>query len=123
MSVIFSKTAQVDAGIRRLVGPTVIESLNDPAIQSIAANYDPTTNLCPLWAERSSGGWFDLHATLNPDAVHAITRMLATEDDQSLDPEAPFLNCTLDGRVLYHAALPPVSLGPEFTMHWEPQRH
>jgi Flp pilus assembly CpaF family ATPase len=63
-----------------------------------------------------------LETTLSPAAVVAVTRLLASQDGQSLAPAVPFVSCVLRNGFRYHGALaqigggPNVSDGPSFSI-------
>jgi type IV secretion system protein VirB11 len=108
----FCADAALDGVVRRILGPIVVEQLNNPATQELSANYDLFTRACRLFVDDGSGPMRALEAKLAPAAIITATRILATLDGQSLQPAAPFLNCILANGFRYHAALPPVSDGP-----------
>jgi Flp pilus assembly CpaF family ATPase len=112
----FCADAALDAAVRRILGPLVVAQLDNPAIQELSANYDPAARVCRLFADDGSGPMRSLEATLQPAAIITATRILATLDGQSLQPASPFLNCVLPNGFRYHAALPPVSDGPSFSI-------
>jgi Flp pilus assembly CpaF family ATPase len=112
----FCAEPTLDATMRRILGPIVVEQLGNPAIQELSANYDPVIQVCRLFVDDGSGPMRPLEATLQPAAIITATRILATLDGQSLQPAAPFLNCILANGFRYHAALPPISDGPSFSI-------
>jgi len=112
----FCADAALDAAVRRILGPIVVAQLDHPALQELSANYDPVAELCRLFADDGSGPMKALQATLSPDAIVAVSRILATLDGQSLQPHAAFLNCVLANGFRYHAVLPPVTDGPSFSI-------
>jgi len=114
--VLFCADAVLDAAVRRIYGPLVVAQLERPALQELSANYDPVDRLCRLFADDGSGPMKPLGAALLPDAIVAVTRILASIDGQSLIPNAAFLNCVLANGFRYHAALPPVTDGPSFSI-------
>jgi Flp pilus assembly CpaF family ATPase len=69
-----------------------------------------------LFVDDGGGPMRPLEAALVPAAIIAGTRILATLDGQSLSPTAAFLNCVLANGFRYHAALPPVTDGPSFSI-------
>ena len=112
----FCADAALDAAVRRILGPIVVAQLEHPALQELSANYDPVGQLCRLFADDGSGPMKALEATMAPDSIIAVTRILATIDGQSLKPGASFLNCVLANGFRYHAVLPPVTDGPSFSI-------
>jgi type IV secretion system protein TrbB len=114
--LITSKNPIVEADIRRLVGPVVYSLLQDPQIQEIVANYDEFEDKGPILIDFGTGPLQPAKVSIEPDAIEAVTRMLATSTGKSLDPDAPFLSCALNNGYRFHAALPPVSNGPRFSI-------
>jgi Flp pilus assembly CpaF family ATPase len=114
--MMFCADAALDAAVRRIYGPIVVAQLDHPALQELSANYDRAAQLCRLYADDGSGPMKPLKATLPPDAIVAVSRILATLDGQSLQPNAAFLNCVLANGFRYHAVLPPVTDGPSFSI-------
>ena len=112
----FCADAALDAAVRRILGPIVVAQLDHPALQELSANYDPVAQLCRLFADDGGGPMKALEATMAPDGIIAVTRIFATIDGQSLQPDAPFLNCVLANGFRYHAVLPPVTDGPSFSI-------
>ena len=108
--------AALDAVLRRIYGPAVVAQLDDPATQELSANYDSANATCRLFVDDGGGPMRPLEAVLLPAAIIAGTRILATLDGQSLQPAAAFLNCVLANGFRYHAALPPVTDGPSFSV-------
>src|SRR5208283_5935369 len=101
----FCAVAALDAAVRRIFGPIVVAQLDNPALQELSANYDPAAKICRLFADDGSGPMKALEAAMAPDGIIAVTRILATIDGQSLQPDAPFLNCVLANGFRYHAVL------------------
>src|SRR5271156_5636205 len=116
MTPMFCDNAALDAAVRRILGPIVVEQLSSAAIQELSANYDPIARVCRLFADDGSGPMRPLDATLHPSRIITATRMLATLDGQSLQPNAPFLNCVLANGFRYHAAFGQVTDGPSFSI-------
>jgi Flp pilus assembly CpaF family ATPase len=112
VTTMFCTNVALDAAVRRIFGPIVVQQLENPTTQELSANYDPATRVCRLFVDDGCGPMRSQEATLAPAAIIAVTRILATLDGQSLQPAAPFLNCILANGFRYHAALPPVSDGP-----------
>jgi hypothetical protein len=112
----FCADAAVDAVVRRIFGPIVAAQLDNPAIQELSANYDPAAKLCRLFVDDGSGPMRSLDAAIEPSAIITATRMLATLDGQSLQPNAPFLNCVLANGFRFHAAFGQVTDGPSFSI-------
>jgi type IV secretion system protein TrbB len=112
----FCADTALDAVVRRIYGPIVVAQLDHPGLQELSANYDRPAQLCRLYADDGSGPMRALEATLPPDAIVAVSRILATLDGQSLQPHAAFLNCVLANGFRYHAVLPPVTDGPSFSI-------
>jgi len=117
-----------DAEIARLLGATVLELLRDPMVQEVSANYDEVTRGCRLFADFGKGPMSAIEATLPPASIIAVTRLLATQDGQSMQPSAPFLSCVLQNGFRFHAALsqlcggPKLSDGPSFSIRAHPRK-
>jgi len=111
----FCKDEKVDAEIARLLGASVLELLGDPRVQELSANYDPVTRACRLFADNGKGPMNTLEATLSPASVIVVTRLLATQDGQSMQRSAPFLSCVLQNGFRYHAALSQLCGGPKLS--------
>src|SRR5216683_3016246 len=120
--MIFCSDEKIDAEITRLLGATVLELLRDPMVQEVSANYDQLTGACRLFADFGKGPMSAIEATLSPASIITVTRLLATQDGQSMQPSAPFLSCVLLNGFRYHAALsqlcggPKLSNGPGFSI-------
>ena len=91
--MIFCSDEKVDAEITRLLGATVRELLRDPMVQEVSANYDHVTRACRLFADFGKGPMSAIEATLSPASIITVTRLLATQHGQSMQPSAPFLSC------------------------------
>jgi len=113
---IFCANVALDAAVRRILGPSVVAQLDNPALQELSANYDRVVQRCRLFVDDGSGPMKALEAPMAPDGIIAVTRILATIDGQSLKPNAAFLNCVLANGFRYHAVLPPVTDGPSFSI-------
>jgi Flp pilus assembly CpaF family ATPase len=113
---LFCARPELDGVIRRILGEVVCRYLDDPAVQELSANYDPTAKLCQLFVDDGTGAMRPLDAALEPSAIITIRRMLATVDGQSLQPDAPFLNCVLANGFRFHAAFGQVTDGPSFSI-------
>ena len=113
---LFSASAILEASIKRLLGPAVVELMCNAPVQEVSANYDPATNVCRLFADFGAGPMRAIPATIPAAAIDAATRILATIAGKSLDRDAPFLNCVLASGFRYHAALWPVGDGPSFSI-------
>jgi Flp pilus assembly CpaF family ATPase len=114
--MMFCADAALDAVVRQIYGAVVVARLDDPATQELSANYDSASRTCHLFVDDGGGPMRPLKAALLPAAIIAGTRILATLDGQSLQPTAAFLNCVLANGFRYHAALPPVTDGPSFSV-------
>jgi Flp pilus assembly CpaF family ATPase len=112
----FCADTALDAVLRQIYGPVVVAQLDDPATQELSANYERVSRTCRLFVDDGGGPMRPLEAALVPAAIIAGTRILATLDGQSLSPTAAFLNCVLANGFRYHAALPPVTDGPSFSI-------
>jgi len=112
----FCADAVLDAVLRRIYDAVVVTHLSDPSLQELSANYDRVSRTCLLYVDDGGGPMRPLEAALLPAAIIAGTRILATLDGQSLQPTAAFLNCVLANGFRYHAALPPVTDGPSFSI-------
>jgi Flp pilus assembly CpaF family ATPase len=125
--MIFCSDEKVDAEITRLLGATVLELLRDPMVQEVSANYDQVTRACRLFADFGKGPMSPIEATLSPVSIITVTRLLATQDGQSMQPSAPFLSCVLQNGFRFHAALsqlcggPKLSNGPSFSIRAHPR--
>jgi Flp pilus assembly CpaF family ATPase len=113
--MIFCADEKVDAEIARLLGASVVDLLRDPRVQEVSANYDPATRTCRLFADFGKGHMGTIETTLSPASVIAVTRLLATQDGQSMQPSAPFLSCVLQNGFRYHAALSQLCGGPKLS--------
>jgi Flp pilus assembly CpaF family ATPase len=113
--MIFCADTKVDAEITRMLGATVLELLGDPRIQEVSANYDSAAAVCRLFADFGEGPMRALEATLSPASVVAVTRLLASQDGQSLPRAAPFVSCVLRNGFRYHGALAQVGGGPKLS--------
>jgi Flp pilus assembly CpaF family ATPase len=113
---LFCARPELDAVIRRILGEVVCHYLADLSTQELSANFDPLAKVCRLFVDNGSGPMRALDATIEPSAIIAATRMLATLDGQSLQPNAPFLNCVLANGFRYHAAFGQVTDGPSFSI-------
>lgn len=89
--------------------------LTDRAVQEISANWDAAAKVTRVYIDRGSGT-MDYVGEINPHAIVAATLMLATEVGKSIDAGAAFLNCVLPIGYRYHAAMPPVTDGPSFSI-------
>jgi type IV secretion system protein TrbB len=112
----FCADAALDAAVRRILGPAVTGQLGNPAIQELSANYDPAAQACRLFVDDGGGPMRALEVALQPAAIIAATRILATLDGQSLRPDAAFLNCVLANGFRYHGAYGAVTDGPSFSI-------
>src|SRR5712691_11418396 len=123
----FCSEEKVDAEIARLLGATVLELLRDPMVQEVSANYDQLTGACRLFADFGKGPMSAIEATLSPASIITVTRLLATQHGQSMQPSAPFLSCVLQNGFRFHAALsqlcggPKLSNGPSFSIRAHPR--
>src|SRR5260370_6111961 len=125
--MMFCSDEKVDAEITRLLGATVLNLLCDPMVQEVSANYDQLTGACRLFADFGKGPMSAIEATLSPASIITVTRLLATQDGQSMQPSAPFLSCVLQNGFRFHAALsqlcggPKLSNGPSFSIRAHPR--
>src|SRR5216683_8123072 len=87
--MMFCSDEKVDAEITRLLGTTVLELLRDPMVQEVSANYDQLTGACRLFADFGKGPMSAIEATLSPASIIKVTRLLATQGGQSMQPSAP----------------------------------
>jgi Flp pilus assembly CpaF family ATPase len=117
----FCTDAAADAAITGWL-PELIDLLRNPAVQEVSGNFEPAANLCRLYADFGDGFMRDVEMTLTPAAIIAVTRTLATKAGKSLNPRAPFLNCTLANGFRYHAVLSPSSDGPSLSIRTHHRR-
>src|SRR5260370_37934304 len=120
--MIFCSDETVDAEITRVLGAPVLELPRDPMVQEVSANYDQLTGACRLFADFGKGPMRAIEATLSTAAIITVTRVLATQHGQSMQPSAPFLSCVLHNGFRFHAAHshlcggPKLSTGPSFSI-------
>ena len=89
--------------------------LADTTVQEVSANWDPETKTTRLYVDHG-GGAMELVGEIDPSRIVAVTLMLASEAGKSLDNDGGFLNCVLPSGCRYHAALPPVTDSPSFSI-------
>lgn len=118
---LFCKNLLIDATIRQLLGEVVCAYLDHPT-QELSANYEQESGRCRLFVDDGSGPMRPLDLLLDPTAIIAVTRMLATVNGQSLPASAPFLSCELASGFRWHSVLPPVSDGAQFSIRVHPRR-
>lgn len=106
----------LEAAVQRLLGLKVADLLCDRTVQEVSANYAVAIGAGHVFADYGEGPMRSAGATVPADAIEAATRILASDANKSLEPEAPFLNRVLAAGFRYHAALPPVSDGPRFSI-------
>ena len=75
--------------LRASWGATVLELLRNPMVQEVSANYDQVTRACRLYADFGKGPMSTIETTLSAASIRAVTRLLATQDGQSIQPSAP----------------------------------
>lgn len=112
--MLFCRHPALDGAVSRLLGPVVVELLNDPAVQEISANFE--AGQMRLFADYGAGPMCEIPAELAPQALTAVARLLATANGRSLERQAPFLNTVLLNGCRIHMALPPVTDGPSFSI-------
>jgi Flp pilus assembly CpaF family ATPase len=117
----FSSNRLLDAKIQALMGEVACRHLVNPSTQELSANYDPVAGLCRLFIDDGTGPMRPLDAQIQPSAIIAVTRMLATLDGQSLPPAAPFLSCNLANGFRWHSVLNPVADGPQVSIRAHPR--
>jgi pilus assembly protein CpaF len=111
----YSFDPAIEAACHEIYGEIVATYLANPTTQELSANYDEATGRCRLYYDDGSGPNEKLISgeTIAPNAIIAVTLMLATKAGKSLNAEAAFLNCTLANGNRYHAHFPKVIFGPE----------
>jgi len=114
--ILFDEDPVLEAELRRLYGPTVVEYMSEESCQELSANWDALVGQCSLHADLGNGPMVALGHTLQAVSVITGTRLLATRAGKSLNPRAPFLNRVLACGFRYHAVLPPSSDGPSFSI-------
>jgi type IV secretion system protein TrbB len=117
----FCADKKLDEVMYSLLGPVVCGYLAAPSTQELLANFEPETCLCRLFIDDGGGQMRLLDATLEPNTIVTVTRMLATLDGQSLDPAAPFLSITLAGGFRWHSVLPPSADGASVSIRVHPR--
>src|ERR1043166_847251 len=115
MESIYSLRPEVEAKVRQLYQAVTPHILN-PSIKEISANYDPLSKKCLLYFDDGTGPMQPASDVLAPEVITTVTLLLTTGAGKSLHPNASFLNCVLPNGARYHAALPPVSDGPSFSL-------
>jgi Flp pilus assembly CpaF family ATPase len=113
---LYSANPMLEGAVQRLLGQQVADLLSDRTVQEVSANYAVEIGAGYVFADYGEGPMRSAGATVPADAIEAATRILASEANKSLEPEAPFLNRVLAAGFRYHAALPPVSDGPRFSI-------
>src|SRR5690348_16301729 len=112
--MIYSLNPTIEAAIAalyRMVTPHLLDS----TVQEVSANWDPIAKVSKVYVDRGVGT-MEFVGELDPEAIVAVTLMLATEAGKSLDAEAGFLNCVLPNGCRYHAAISRVTDGPSFSI-------
>jgi type IV secretion system protein TrbB len=112
--MIYSLNPTIEAAIAALYR-TVTPHLLDRTVQEVSANWDPSAKVSKVYVDRGIGT-MEFVGELDPEAIVAVTLMLATEAGKSLDAEAGFLNCVLPNGCRYHAAISRVTDGPGFSI-------
>src|SRR5260370_36395152 len=105
---LYSANPMLEGAVQRLLGQQVADLLSDRTVQEVSANYAVTIDAGLVFADYGEGPMRATGATIPADAIEAATRILASDANKSLEPEAPFLNRVLAAGFRYHAALPPV---------------
>jgi len=119
---LFDEDPALEAELRRIYGPIVVEYLSKDACQELSANWDSLSGQCSLHADLGNGPMVALGHALPALSIIAGTRILATRAGKSLNPRAPFLNRVLACGFRYHAVLPPSSDGPSFSIRTHHRR-
>jgi Flp pilus assembly CpaF family ATPase len=101
-----------------------LERIVSGDVQEVAANYNPASDNCPLFADFGRGGMRALGLSLNARRVEAAVRLLAASQSAVVELEEPFVNLALPNGARFSACLPPAADGPTFSIrtHWRPIR-
>jgi pilus assembly protein CpaF len=119
---LFDQDPGLEAELRRIYGPVVVEYMSKDACQELSANWEALLGQCSLHADLGKGPMVALGHALPAVFVITGTRLLATRAGKALNPRAPFLNRVLACGFRYHAVLPPSSDGPSFSIRTHHRR-
>jgi type IV secretion system protein TrbB len=114
MMTIYSLNPAIEEAINALY-QMVTPYLLDKTVQEVSANWDAGAKVTKVYVDHGAGN-MEFVGEIDPHAIVAATLMLATEVGKSIDINAAFLNCVLPIGCRYHAAMPPVTDGPSFSI-------
>jgi Flp pilus assembly CpaF family ATPase len=90
--------------------------LHDPAVQETSVNYNAVTGKCEVVVDRGIGPMQPTGGVVEPAAIIAAARILATSAGLSLHRDASFLTMTMANGFRLHAVLAPSSDGPSLSI-------
>jgi Flp pilus assembly CpaF family ATPase len=122
---LFCNDRQCDGAVQQLIN-ALVAPLRDPAVQETSANYNRAAGLCEVVIDCGVGPMQPTGAAIEPAAIIAAVRILASSAGLSLHRDAPFLTMTMANGFRLHAVLPPSSDGPSLSIRshhrpdWQP---
>lgn len=109
-----TQTRQLSA-LRRVLGPTVLEALDDPTVLEVFANPDGG-----VWVDRVGEGMTQI-GVIRPEDTDAVIRLVANHMGETADSNSPFVSGTLPGTgERFQGTLSPVVMAPYFSVRKPP---
>ncbi len=103
---------RLNESIRRSLGPTCMNALQDEGVEEITLNPDGR-----IWLYRVGHGWVDTGDRMSPARALSLMNTIASVLDTTVTAENPLLdgNLPLDGS-RFSGVIPPAAAGPSFSI-------
>lgn len=105
----FCANPKLEETVCRLLEP-IVEFMDDKFIQEICVNSADQRLL--VYLDYGVGPMIPTDIVFWPGALETASKIIATDQGQYIDADAPFLNCVLPCGFRFSAAFPPVADGP-----------